>query len=101
MLRTTLVSVGIMLAGFASPAELHSTQLAPQSTNHLPQSGLANSKLLATYCIACYNQNAPAAGLTLDRSSMEKVGGDEPVWQKIVHKLRRGAIQRPGRPRPD
>ncbi len=53
------------------------------------------------YCIACHNQRAKVAGLALDTLDLTEVGQQAEVLEKIVRKLRTGAMPPPGRPRPD
>ena len=53
------------------------------------------------YCVTCHNQRSAIAGLTLDRVDVGKVSDDAAVWEKVVHKLRTGAMPPPGGPRPD
>jgi mono/diheme cytochrome c family protein len=53
------------------------------------------------YCITCHNQRLKTAGLTLDTTDLAHVGDSPDVWEKVVRKLRTGAMPPPGRPRPD
>jgi mono/diheme cytochrome c family protein len=53
------------------------------------------------YCITCHNQRLKTAGLTLDTMDLAHVGASQEVWEKVVRKLRTGAMPPPGRPRPD
>jgi hypothetical protein len=50
---------------------------------------------LDTYCVACHNQKARTAGLALDAP------GSPEVWERVIAKLRSGAMPPPGAPRPD
>ena len=53
------------------------------------------------YCVTCHNQKLKTAGLTLDQMNIEKVAEGAPVWEKVVQKLRTGAMPPPGAARPD
>jgi cytochrome c5 len=58
-------------------------------------------KLLDRYCVTCHNQQLKTAGLTLDSADLAKVPNGAETWEKVVRKLRAGAMPPPGLPRPD
>ena len=73
-------------------------------------------ELLDRYCVACHNERVVrgrggaasplaaqlrAVGLTLDTLDLSSVGRDAETWEKVVRKLRAGAMPPAGRPRPD
>ena len=60
-----------------------------------------STALLDTYCLSCHNTRVRAAGLMLDEASRADVGANAEVWEKVVRKLRTGAMPPVGRPRPD
>ena len=60
-----------------------------------------SAALLDTYCLSCHNTRVRAAGLMLDEASRADVGANAEVWEKVVRKLRAGAMPPVGRPRPD
>src|SRR5204863_6932754 len=47
------------------------------------------------------NQKLKTAGLMLDLMNVQKVAEGAPVWEKVVQKLRTGAMPPPGASRPD
>ncbi len=74
--------------------------------------------LLDRYCVTCHNQQLVhgasssaepslllsrlrSSGLTLDTVDVANVSEDAEVWEKVVQKLRAGAMPPPPRPRPD
>ena len=57
--------------------------------------------LLDQYCVTCHNERLQTAGLLLDRSDVGHVGAGAETWEKVVRKLRSGAMPPPGRRRPD
>ena len=57
--------------------------------------------LLDQYCVTCHNERLAIAGLLLDESDIEHVGAGADTWEKVVQKLRSGAMPPPGRRRPD
>src|SRR2546430_5112049 len=56
---------------------------------------------LDRYPAPCHNQKLKTAGLMLDLMNVQKVAEGAPVWEKVVQKLRTGAMPPPGAPRPD
>ena len=56
---------------------------------------------LAKYCITCHNERVKAGGLALDMLNPDDPGAHGAVWEKVVLKLRSGAMPPAGRPRPD
>jgi cytochrome c551/c552 len=61
--------------------------------------------LISQYCVTCHNQKAKTAGLMLDSLAADldtgKVGPHAEKWEKVVRKLRVGAMPPQGMPRPD
>ena len=52
------------------------------------------------YCLACHNSRTNAGGLALDALNPANVGGHVEVWEKVVRKLRTGAMPPDGAPKP-
>ena len=57
--------------------------------------------VLDKYCVVCHNQRAKTAGLMLDTLDLVHVGDRAEIWEKVVRKLRTGAMPPVGMPRPD
>jgi mono/diheme cytochrome c family protein len=57
--------------------------------------------VLDKYCITCHNQRLKTGGLALDVLDLAQVSDHAEVLEKIVRKLRTGAMPPAGRPRPD
>src|SRR5215510_113604 len=57
--------------------------------------------LLNTYCTGCHNQKVKNGGVALDSLDPARVAPDAAVWEKVLHKVRRGEMPPPGLPRPD
>src|SRR6476619_4761533 len=57
------------------------------------------------YCVTCHNSRATSAatatGVVLDRVDLNHVADDPALWEKVVRKLRTGAMPPDGAPRPD
>lgn len=56
--------------------------------------------VLSRYCLSCHNEKLKTAGLMLDRIGTEKVAENAPAWEKVVNKLRTGAMPPAGAARP-
>jgi len=52
------------------------------------------------YCLGCHNSRTNAGGLALDALNALNVDGHAEVWEKVVRKLRTGAMPPDGAPRP-
>ena len=57
--------------------------------------------LLDQYCIACHNGRMQAGNLELDSADVDDVASSPALWEKVVRKLRAGAMPPLPRPRPD
>ncbi len=80
----------------ASGGALVSAQQPNSSTAPLPA-----RTVLASYCATCHNTTLRTAGLAFDAPDMAEVGLRADVWERVVQKLRMGAMPPPGLPRPD
>ena len=56
---------------------------------------------LNQYCVTCHNPRLKTGGLVIDPASLPDVGSSAEAWEKVVRKLRTGAMPPPGAPRPD
>ncbi len=101
MLKTILVCAVVVLTTSIPAATMQSPSLLPQPPASIALSASINREVLSTYCVTCHNQKSPAAGMMLDRLNLEKVSEDAAGWEKVVQKLRTGAMPPAGRPRPD
>jgi hypothetical protein len=57
--------------------------------------------LLDRYCITCHNEKLRTADLVLSSLDVGNVGQDAAAWEKVVQKLRSGAMPPAGTPRPN
>ncbi|HEY2382167.1 MAG TPA: DUF1592 domain-containing protein [Terriglobia bacterium] len=53
------------------------------------------------YCLTCHNERLKTAGLVIDPGSLNNVGANAEVWEKVVRKLRSNTMPPSGAPRPD
>jgi mono/diheme cytochrome c family protein len=57
--------------------------------------------LLDKYCVGCHNERLKTANLMLDKANVEDVSAAAETWEKVLKKLRTGAMPPAGSPRPD
>ncbi|MEE8349151.1 MAG: DUF1592 domain-containing protein [Acidobacteriota bacterium] len=72
-----------------------------QSSHSNPQSVPEYREVLKTYCLGCHNEQVRAAGLLLDQADIERASQEQPLWEKVVKKLRTRGMPPVGMPRPD
>ena len=53
------------------------------------------------YCMGCHNARTATGGFVMDPAQLNDVAGHADVWEKVVRKLRSGAMPPNGSPRPD
>ncbi len=57
--------------------------------------------LLKQYCVTCHNERLKTGGLVLNPGDLTRVGETAETWEKVVRKLRAGAMPPAGAPKPD
>ena len=57
--------------------------------------------MLSKYCVTCHNERLKTGGLAIDPSQLSSAGDHAETWEKVVRKLRTGAMPPAGAPRPD
>ena len=96
MLRRILIWFGVALAGAGTlPAA------GLQSPNPTSQPASQYRAVLDRYCVTCHNETLRTAGLVLNGRDVGNVSEGAAVWEKVVRKLRTGAMPPTGMPRPD
>jgi mono/diheme cytochrome c family protein len=102
--RQYLTAVFSIALVFGASKDLR-TQTAPRRANVAMQAATAGSATSAAalnkYCVACHNEKVRAGGLALDALNPDDPGTNAGTWEKVVRKLRSGAMPPAGRPRPD
>ena len=110
MFKPLLSCVGIALAG-AGYLQAAAGQQASPNVPPVPAGRAllnrsqppvpAGRALLNRYCVTCHNERLRTAELLLDKIDVENVEREAEVWEKVVRKLRTGAMPPAGRRRPD
>jgi len=96
--RKVLLALG--LSGWIVAA-LSAAQTPSQAQ---PASTAATSPIkpiVDTYCITCHNQKSRTAGLSLENVDAVHPAANAELWERVIAKLRAGAMPPPGMPRPD
>ena len=75
--------------------------LAGTAAQAQPANGATERALLDQYCVACHNARQKVADLQLDQADVQRVAANPEIWEKVVRKLRAGAMPPAGMPRPD
>src|SRR6266567_2261920 len=88
---------GCTIVTSAGSARVHA---APQQPPSSP-SAIPPRSLVERYCVSCHNERLKTAGLMLDTADMQNVAKEGATWEKVVRKLRAGAMPPAGSPRPD
>ena len=57
--------------------------------------------LLDQYCVTCHDDRLQTGNLSLERADVSDPAADPALWEKVVRKLRAGAMPPQPRPRPD
>ena len=67
----------------------------------LPRAATPQRALIDQYCVGCHNERRKTAGLMLDKLDITATGSNAEVIEKVIRKLRSGAMPPVGMPRPD
>jgi hypothetical protein len=76
-------SPAVQAAGASGPADVDSRQL------------------LNRYCVSCHSDRLKTADLSLQAVDVDNIPRDAATWEKVLRKVRAGAMPPVGRPRPD
>ena len=89
------VAIALAAAGsFQAGSSLHALTAASQAAP-------SPRALLDQYCVTCHSDRLRTAGLSLEHADPQHAGADAEIWEKVVRKIRSGAMPPVGRPRPE
>jgi mono/diheme cytochrome c family protein len=75
---------------------------AAQAASTVTASAAADGRaFLDRHCVACHNERQRTANLLLDAADVTRIGSGADTWEKVVRKLRSGAMPPAGRRRPE
>src|SRR5215467_12136760 len=57
--------------------------------------------VLDQYCVTCHNDKLRTGGLSLQNADLNDIPAGAETWEKVIRKLRVGAMPPQGMPRPD
>ncbi len=97
MKKTIVCGVAVALVG----AGYFQTIATPQSFSSNAEEFAEYREVLDRYCVTCHSESVGTADLFLDRADVSNISEDAQVWNKVVEKLRAGAMPPVGMPRPD
>ena len=88
---TALIGVGAFEA----------TAAGAQTIGAAPGSAATYRQVLDRYCVTCHNERVQTANLSLETASLDQVGEDAEIWEKVLVKLRTRSMPPLQRPRPE
>src|SRR5216683_8211489 len=83
----------------AAGVQQHAPQ--QQASRSLPSSPGPHEAALKQYCATCHSRRLHTQGLDLETIDLTNVSAGAEVWEKVIRKLRTGAMPPGGAPRPD
>jgi mono/diheme cytochrome c family protein len=94
-----LFCAAVGLSGaFAAQSRLDASGAQVKPAEHVDADA---RRVLDTYCVRCHNQRLKTAGLMLDKVDAGTPSAEPEIWEKVIRKLRTGAMPPAGSPRPD
>ena len=61
----------------------------------------SNQAQLRQFCVPCHNNRLRTAGVTFEGLDLRDIGGNAPLLEKVLRKVKTGQMPPPGLPRPD
>jgi hypothetical protein len=90
---------GVWLAAVSASDQAATPGQAPAPRTVAPIS--PHRAVLDRYCVTCHNQRRRIGGLTLDDADVSSPADHPEIWERVIAKLRAGAMPPPGAARPD
>jgi mono/diheme cytochrome c family protein len=84
----------------ASQTAVSAAQPVGTRPSGVPPAAQAHQQVVTRYCVTCHNQRLQTGGLSLDAMDWQSIPNGAEVWEKVVRKLRTGAMPPQGVPRP-
>jgi mono/diheme cytochrome c family protein len=96
-----LFAIAIVLVVLGVSAAVAQQSTSPVGASSTGGSLAESQAFVSKYCVTCHNARLKTAGLTLDPAELANAGANAEQWEKVVKKLRTGAMPPTGAPRPD
>jgi mono/diheme cytochrome c family protein len=87
-------------AGVSDPAAQPPAAAAAQAPAAKP-ADVSRRVVLNKYCVTCHNDRLKTGSLSLERIDAEQIADNAATWEKVVLKVKTGAMPPAGRPRLD
>jgi mono/diheme cytochrome c family protein len=98
----TVIAVIGWIAGAVSSGVLDAAGPARPARPSAASLDISQSRsLIDQYCVTCHNTRLKTAGLVLENADLTAIAEHNDVWEKVVRKLRTGAMPPAGARRPD
>ena len=95
MQRVPRFALALLVAGFAAAV------IAAPAAGQQAADGVDGQALVDRYCVTCHNDRLETGGFSFDPLDAADVAAHPEAWEKVVRKLRAGAMPPRPRPRPD
>ena len=83
-------------------ALVYGQRLSPGSTTGThPSAADPHAAMLNQYCVACHNDKAHTAGISVQHLNPANVGENADVWEKVLRQVSSGQMPPNGMPHPD
>ena len=89
-------ALAVPLAGLIAAAAA-----APAAGRQAPSAEVGGQELVDRYCVTCHNDRLETGGFSFEPLDVAAVAAHPEAWEKVVRKLRAGAMPPRPRPRPD
>ena len=96
MSRVPRFALALLVAGFAA-----TLIPVPAAGQQAPGAGVDGQALVDRYCVTCHNDRLETGGFSFEPLDVADVAAHPEAWEKVVRKLRAGAMPPRPRPRPD
>src|SRR6478609_361802 len=90
----------LAVAGFLWMPVARSQQTVTKQAAKQASTTDAHRKLVGVYCTGCHSAKLKTGGLVLEGLSLDDVGQNAAIWEKVVRKLHGGQMPPQGMPKP-
>jgi mono/diheme cytochrome c family protein len=94
--RRFIPAVSLAMLLHPAPQTVHAQQPSAVTTSSSDARAVVNR-----YCITCHSTRLQTGGLVLQDLDLDRLPDSAEIWEKVVRKLRVGAMPPVGAPRPD